>query len=404
MSALVAQNPENGQVIAYYGGDDANGYDYAGLNTEKDGSVSGGHSPGSTMKVYTLAAALADGISLDSTWDARQITKTDATHPYKVGNANRSNAAVAAKCGGSASYCPLKTALIQSFNVPFFYVTQQIGPDKVIRMAQKAGIQYLWDNDNHGHKLADQSGDWGRNPFDYPVGYGQYGLTVFDHATGMATFANRGVYNAPHFITKVEQRQLDGSYKELPELGEHLDPQPRIDQSITDEVTGTMKKVPATHDWRLDGNRQVAAKTGTWELSSTSKDNAHAWVVGFTKQIAVAVWVGNKGDLKPIRYANGDTISSGNMPGDIWLEFLNAASKGMAKEDLPDADGSVGSDDRGNGFSPSPSASPTPLPSESPCTEPCPTASPAGDPASPSPATSPSAKKSPSPKPTTLQP
>ena len=54
-SALVAIDPSNGRVMAYYGGDNGTGFDYAGLN---NGGTSGGHAPGSTFKIYTLAAAV----------------------------------------------------------------------------------------------------------------------------------------------------------------------------------------------------------------------------------------------------------------------------------------------------------------------------------------------------------
>ncbi|MBB5870648.1 membrane peptidoglycan carboxypeptidase [Allocatelliglobosispora scoriae] len=388
MSALVATDPATGRVLAYYGGDDGTGHDYAGLNFE-GGKPTGGHSPGSTMKVYTLAAALTDNISLKSTWDAREIKKVDATHPYTVKNAGRKDSEVARYC--TPTDCSLETALVRSFNVPFFYVTQEIGPDKVIKTAQAAGINYLWDNDSVGYKLADQKGDWGRKPFDYPVGYGQYGITVLDHATGMATFANAGVYNTPHFVLKVEQHQLDGSYRVLPQFNEKLAPEKRIDAEVANEVAATMQEVVPTHNgWALDGGRDSAAKTGTWERGKTA-DNAHAWVVGFTKQIAVAVWVGNKGDELALKYANGDQINSGNMPGDIWHNFLNEASKGMPKLALPDETGTVGSDSRGNGVAPpSPSVSPSvePSTSSSPEPEPEPSKSP-----SPLPIPSPSPSK-----------
>ena len=48
-----------------------------------------------------------------------------------------------------------------------------------------------------------------REPFDNEVGFGQYPITVLDHANGMATFANDGVYNKAHFVNKVEKQDQD---------------------------------------------------------------------------------------------------------------------------------------------------------------------------------------------------
>ena len=70
-AALVAIQPGTGRVLAYYGGDDGKGADYAGFYFDENGDATGvgRHPPGSSFKVYTLAAALKANISLKSYWD-----------------------------------------------------------------------------------------------------------------------------------------------------------------------------------------------------------------------------------------------------------------------------------------------------------------------------------------------
>ena len=67
-----AVEPGTGRVLAYYGGSDGTGSDYAGWYFEEDGTATGygSHPPGSTFKVYDLAEALRQNISLESVFDS----------------------------------------------------------------------------------------------------------------------------------------------------------------------------------------------------------------------------------------------------------------------------------------------------------------------------------------------
>jgi membrane peptidoglycan carboxypeptidase len=69
-SALVAVEPGTGRVLAYYGGHDGKGNDYASFYYDEKNEATGvGRYPaGSSFKIYTLAAALKAGISLRSYW------------------------------------------------------------------------------------------------------------------------------------------------------------------------------------------------------------------------------------------------------------------------------------------------------------------------------------------------
>ena len=58
-------------MLAYYGGHDGKGADYAGFYYDEKGErdrLRPLSRPGSSFKVYTLAAALKAGISLNSYW------------------------------------------------------------------------------------------------------------------------------------------------------------------------------------------------------------------------------------------------------------------------------------------------------------------------------------------------
>jgi penicillin-binding protein 1A len=67
----------------------------------------------------------------------------------------------------------------------------------------------------------------------------------------------------------------------------------------------------------------TAGKTGT------SQDFRDAWFVGYTGSLVAGVWLGNdNGD--PTRRASG-----GNLPVEVWRNFMTAALKGRQPVPLP---------------------------------------------------------------------
>jgi membrane peptidoglycan carboxypeptidase len=321
----------------------------------------------------------------------------------KIGNAGSPNT-------GCKDYCTLEYSLMKSYNVPFYWVARQIGPGKVVKMAHAAGVNTMWDNKGAAHDLNKGiQEDTGRSPFDRQVGFGQYGITVLDHATGVSTFANGGVYNKPHFVLKVEKKDpVTGTYKTVTGKGEKLKPVPAIKRQVANDVASAMQKVFHDHSgWAAaQDNRDVASKTGTWEGSvlkngvpTPSKDNSHAWVVGFTKQVALAVWTGNAASQNPVvDPKTRSTITSGSTPYRIWRDVLAEYSKGMPKEKLAEPS-NVGDDDfsGANGVSPSPSQPAQPSPGDCIPLITCPTGSPNPG------GGGPGGQQSPSPKPTTTR-
>lgn len=362
MAAAVAIDPQTGRVLAYYGGESGAGNDYAGLNIKTDREECktaqppadcwyGGHPPGSSFKIYTLAAGLAEHISMNTYWD---------TTKKKDGNFEISDAGRDATCGRS---CTLRESTLQSYNTPFYWLTKEIGADKVVDAARKAGIRYMWTDSGERVDLTkiQNAAEVAPSKFSWQVGYGQYGVTVLDHANGVATLAARGVYRKAHFVLEVKQRDAQGQWKVI--NGEQVKPQQVFDPNQVDDITAVLKDL---RDKPLAGGRQSARKTGTWEWApSKSGENAHAWMVGYTKQIAAAVWVGNKDKEQAIKYYPKGSKSlrnvfGANLPGDIWKRFMDEAHKALKlkAEKFPPAK-HTGDDSKGNGVKPEPKPDPT---------------------------------------------
>ncbi|MEV4760911.1 transglycosylase domain-containing protein [Micromonospora sp. NPDC049559] len=346
MAAIVAIDPKTGQVLAYYGGDSGADIDYAGVNTI-GGRLTGGHPPGSSFKVYTLTAAIDSDVSVESHWDARNFKPEGFAD--EITNAGRD---VSRTCG---SWCTLRYATEQSYNVPFYHVTEKIGPAKVVDIAKAAGVNTMWTvpakGDPEAIDLTRKKGeDVAPAPFYHVVGYGQYPITVLDHANGLATLAAGGMYNKAHFVVKIEKQNQDTGKWEK-KGGEQLKPQRRIKKSVADQVTAVLKKIPGINHHDLASGREAAGKTGTWQYGNT-KHNSNAWMVGYTPQIATAVWVGSKDPKKPEILDKGrDDIGGSGLPADIWKRFMDAALKGKEEVKLPDVV-QMGDESVGNGVEP----------------------------------------------------
>src|SRR4029077_1001622 len=128
---------------------------------------------------------------------------------------------------------------------------------------------------------------------------------------GLATFANNGVRAQEHFVLKVldGDQVVFGETLPAPNKAGIIKPGPSADLSYA--LSGVASsKIPTLNNSGID----TAGKTGTWEANNSIDTNAHAWMVGFDKKIAAAVWVGNKKDEKPIKDKSGGTIWGSGIP------------------------------------------------------------------------------------------
>ncbi|MEV8516220.1 transglycosylase domain-containing protein [Dactylosporangium sp. NPDC051484] len=378
-AALVAIEPGTGAVKAYYGGDSGNSNDYAGyyndpvLGDGKD-SCCGGHPPGSTFKVYTLATGLMAGYKIDSMWNGDSPADfPNSGRTIKGGNPVKNagdGSQSSPKCeSGSGKWCTLAEVTELSLNVPFFALTEKVTPAKVIDTARAAGITDMWATvDNKSQKIDLVANDGAKvSPtyFQTEVGFGQYPVTVLEHAGGIATFAARGVAAKTHFLKEVwsEGRKT---------YGEIINPKriPGFTDQMADDLNTVLQRVPKHYKLYAHDQRQIAGKTGTWQFGGNNGagGNAHAWMVGYSAYdpakkspgLAVAVWVGNRAEEQALKEkgSNKDIIG-GTLPGPIWRDFLDEALTQIKAPKInfrPPAN--TGRIDVGTGISPQPVAPP----------------------------------------------
>ncbi|GIF68484.1 penicillin-binding protein [Asanoa ishikariensis] len=319
-SALVAVEPGSGRVLAYYGGDDGLGADYAGWYFDDEGNAAGfgQHPPGSSFKVYDLAEAVRQDISPKQRFDS------PATKEFPKSGRTRDTAAGPIRNSGSAACqpeCTLWEATVASLNTTYFALTEQLGVPAVIDMARKAGVESMWANERgkpEPVRVALGETD-AASRFSTEVGIGQYGITVQDHANGMATFAAGGERAQSHFVRSVSK----GDDKIYEEQLTRTDVGLNAEQA--NQLNWTLRRVEAAKVPGWD----AAGKTGTWQAGKSTTQNQHAWMVGYTGAIAAAVWLGTK-DGKPLRTKDGSyDVFGASHPGRIWQQFMTDAAKAM---------------------------------------------------------------------------
>jgi penicillin-binding protein 1A len=292
-AAVVAIDPRGGQVLAVVGGRDF--YDTDDPIAQFNLATQGTRQPGSAFKPFALAAALEAGVDIESTWPGGRRAVVDGLNgAWEVSNHE------------DAFYpgLTLREATVFLVNVPFAYLVDLIGPDRVVAAAASAGV----------------GGDLAAVP---TIVLGTQDVTVLDMAAGYTTFANNGIHVDPVFVTRIESATGDALFEHLPTYSQVFseDVARDVTSALTDAVrrgTGQQAKI----------GRPVAGKTGTTE------GNHDAWFVGYTPEFVAAVWVGfASGNVPMVSPHTEYTITGGTWPARIWSRFAISALEGVAYAD-----------------------------------------------------------------------
>lgn len=304
-SAVVSIDPKTGGVKAYYGGNDAQGFDFAqaGLPT------------GSSFKVFALVAALEQGIGLGYQVDSSPVE----LNGVKITNVE----------GGGCGTCNIAEALKRSLNTAYYRLMLKLknGPSDVADAAHRAGIAESFPGVEH---TLSEDGKGG--PPNNGIVLGQYQSRVLDMASAYATIAASGVYHRPHFVQKVVNAEgqvlFDASTED--NAGEQ-----RIDKAVADNVIAAMQPIAAySNGHALAGGRPSGAKTGTNQLGDTGA-NRDAWMVGFTPSLSTAVWVGTTDGTQPLENKWGSPVYGSGLPAEIWKDTMDGALEGTDNESFP---------------------------------------------------------------------
>ncbi len=275
--ALVALDPGSGAIRALVGGSDYGASQF-------DRVTAGRRQPGSAFKPVVLAAAIGDR------WPELGPRSIVDDHPTTIPGAGAGGRAWRPRNYDGEFLGPisLRKATERSRNLPFVHLGQEVGVHRVRSVAEAMGVTA---------PLAEVPS----------LAIGSQEVSPLDLATAYATLANGGLRSRPYFLEGVRDR--DGTWLErtMPRTEAAIDP--RVAAVVTDLLEGVVDEGTARGVRRAGLKIPIAGKTGT------SNDARDAWMVGYTPDLVVAVWMG---------FDEGQALglSSTRAAVPLWADFV----------------------------------------------------------------------------------
>jgi len=286
--ALLSLKPLTGGIVAMVGGAD---YEQSKFNRTYQAL----RQPGSAFKPFVYITALKEGFSMDSTLLDEKSCFDAYRKDYCPGNYDH-------RYSGEIT---LHDALRRSRNVPAVKLAHVVGLENVVETAREMGITTELE--------------------PYPsIALGSFEVKMIDMVAAYASLAVGGHRVEPFAVEKIDT--LDGRevYRR-----EYLTGEKVLDDNVVSRIVPVLEDVIESGTGR--GARfgaPAAGKTGT------TNNYQDAWFVGFTPDLATAVWYGNDDNSAMGR------IAGGTIPAPVWGMYMKEALADAGPRDfkLPEPD------------------------------------------------------------------
>ncbi|MHA6299729.1 transglycosylase domain-containing protein [Devosia sp. CAU 1758] len=276
--ALVAMDID-GTVRAMVGGVD---YQQSQYNR----AVTARRQPGSTFKPFVYLAALEKGYTPETLAE-------DAQFDYNGWSPRNST-------GKYAGTVTLRQGLAYSLNTIAARLAIDVTPEKVVEVAMRLGIS--------------------SNLTPVPsIALGTQEVNLLELTSAYAPFANGGNGVIPNVITRIADVEGNVLY-EASDGG----PGRVVDPSVLTQMNDMLKTAVEVGTGR-------GANLGGWDFggkTGTSQNARDALFVGYTSAMVTGVWLGNDNDTET-------SLSGGNVPANIWSEFMTKAHEGRSPAPIP---------------------------------------------------------------------
>ncbi len=279
-AGLMSMESKTGFVKAYVGGIDYRFFQF-------DHVTQGKRQVGSTFKPFLYSLAMQEG---------------EFTPCTKIPNISYS-----VELGDGTYWTPrnsdtkrigeevtLKWALANSNNWISAYLISRFSPQSVIQMARKMGVK-------------------SKIPAVPSIALGTPDLSLYEMVGAMNTFADKGVYIKPVFVTKIEDKNGNVIEQFVPEKTEAMDDVTaykmiQLMRGVIESGTGIRLR------YRYGYNNEIAGKTGT------TQNQSDGWFMGITPKLTTGIWVG--AEDRSVHFRTIHLGQGANMALPIWAIYM----------------------------------------------------------------------------------
>jgi penicillin-binding protein 1A len=141
-------------------------------------------------------------------------------------------------------------------------------------------------------------------------------ISVFEMVGANSTYANKGTYIQPTFVTRIEDKNGKVLDEFVPQTDEVFNEEKayvmiQLMRGVCDFGTGTRLR------FKFNLRNQIAGKTGT------TQNNSDGWFIGLTPEIAAGCWVG--GEDRSVHFNSMEQGQGASMALPIWAKFFQKA-------------------------------------------------------------------------------
>lgn len=279
-TGFISIEPTTGYVKAWVGGVNHKHFKFDHVKV-------GRRQVGSTFKPFVYALAIQEGFSpCYQVANVRTCIETPGQPAWCPDNSDGNK--------GTGKMVTLRYALAGSINYVTAWVMKQFGPDAVINLVRRLGITA---------------------PIEAvpSIALGTPDISVFEMVAANATFANKGTYIQPTFITRIEDKNGKVLEEFFPTTDEVFSEEKayamiQLMRGVVDFGTGTRLR------FRYNLRNEIAGKTGT------TQNNADGWFMGLTPDLVAGCWVG--GEERSVHFNSTNEGQGASMALPIWGKFF----------------------------------------------------------------------------------
>jgi penicillin-binding protein 1A len=254
-SAFMAQDPHTGHVKAYVGGPDFKYFKYDGVTAQK-------RQVGSTIKPFLYTLAMQNGYS-----PCDEVENIPRTFQVRI---NGRDSVYKPRSSGPRAYhgkwVTLKWGLAKSENYISAWLMTQFTPAAVVDLMHRMGIRSFID------------------PV-ISIFLGTSDISLEEMVGAYGTFANKGVYTRPVYVTRIEDRNGNVISTFTPKIEEVITEEQAylmldLLQGVVNQGSGIGLR--AAYEF----TNQIGGKTGT------TQNHGNGWFMGVTPNLVAGVWSG----------------------------------------------------------------------------------------------------------------